>query len=555
MANNNTISTKSNFKSEPTVPTTQKLSGPEVNEITGFQNAPMKAVATFNDTNFIIDGTKGYTNTVVETGATRTISANGSGHNLGNVLQVRYQFDIDCTITLAGFDTLGNNTGKIDPIPAGTYDFWFASTPLGIILTIPLGKVTSIPILLSATVEDANPNNLILVFNEAVTATNIGYAFRVDAGARTLNAISGSGSTTLTFTIAGASILFGEVLDISYDSSTGDTIGVTTSLEVADYTQTEAINNVGNLVVISSATILESDKLELVVVFDDVVTIVDESGWTVNYKNPELAEQESVITGVTGSGTNTLTFTLTDLNFSTHDTTCDYDKATGNTAGLEDVVDQAVDNSNVILAVSNDFGGSEDTFNWDYKAEKSNYSIIQSGGLLTVIYDGVASQNQTIILKEDTIANNLDWSVAMKFSITVSTFTGNETPLKVSFTGPNFTYDLELLKSAGGSTAYAMVVRKDSSVIFNEQGTLTMTTKSWRFNKVSDVVTLEWYNSGWTVLETFDMVAEVGSGEFNSDPMQVRCRMEGTISEPATFIITNLYAIDDNLTTEFPTLP
>ena len=99
------------------------------------------------------------------------------------------------------------------------------------------------PTVVSMTVENAAANDLVVVFNEIVTATNIGYAFRVAAGARALDAIAGSGTTTLTFTINGAAITNGQALDLSYDSGTGDTENAA-AVEVVSFTQDTVTNNV-----------------------------------------------------------------------------------------------------------------------------------------------------------------------------------------------------------------------------------------------------------------------------------------------------------------------
>ena len=99
------------------------------------------------------------------------------------------------------------------------------------------------PSVLTMVVEDAAKNDLVVTFDETVTATNIGYAFRVDAGARALSAIAGSGTAELTFTISGGAIANGEVLDLSYDSGTGDTVNGDTT-ELVSFTQVAVTNNV-----------------------------------------------------------------------------------------------------------------------------------------------------------------------------------------------------------------------------------------------------------------------------------------------------------------------
>jgi len=63
---------------------------------------------------------------------------------------------------------------------------------------------TTAPTILSATVEDANPDKLVVVFSEVVTITNTtGLTITGDA-TPTLSAPTGTGSTTITFTLSAA---------------------------------------------------------------------------------------------------------------------------------------------------------------------------------------------------------------------------------------------------------------------------------------------------------------------------------------------------------------
>ncbi len=141
MAKNNTVGTKSNFADRPLIPADQKLTAAEWNETSDFQKSPAQQIAgSLDDTDIIIDGTKQYGTTIVETGSTRTITANAAGHLKGNHLIQRYQFDVDCTLTLTNFDATGNNTGPITPISAGTYDLKYLSKANGINLEIDVNS-------------------------------------------------------------------------------------------------------------------------------------------------------------------------------------------------------------------------------------------------------------------------------------------------------------------------------------------------------------------------------------------------------------------------------
>lgn len=138
MSKNNLIGIKLFFQTLLGVADNQKLTATEFNTLPAWQNSPVQQIAgSLDDTDIIIDGTKNYATTIVEAGATRTITANASGHLQGNNIKQRYTFDVDCTLNLSGFDTPGNNTGTITPIPAGTYDFQYLANRNGRNLEIP----------------------------------------------------------------------------------------------------------------------------------------------------------------------------------------------------------------------------------------------------------------------------------------------------------------------------------------------------------------------------------------------------------------------------------
>jgi len=63
---------------------------------------------------------------------------------------------------------------------------------------------TTVPTITTATVEDANPDKLVVVFSEVVTITNTTGLTITGAATPTLSAPTGSGSTTITFTLSTA---------------------------------------------------------------------------------------------------------------------------------------------------------------------------------------------------------------------------------------------------------------------------------------------------------------------------------------------------------------
>jgi hypothetical protein len=92
---------------------------------------------TFDDSvDIVVDETVQYSTIRTVTGSTHTITAATTGNVIDQYKLVRYTFDIDCDLTLSGFDTLGSTLGTVNPIPAGTYNFWFYATAFGVGLVI-----------------------------------------------------------------------------------------------------------------------------------------------------------------------------------------------------------------------------------------------------------------------------------------------------------------------------------------------------------------------------------------------------------------------------------
>lgn len=97
------------------------------------------------------------------------------------------------------------------------------------------------PTLVSATIENAAPTQIVMVFDEVVTGTNLGFTI-AGTTSTTFSSISGSGTTTITGTMAAAAV-FGETITLSYNSSTGDIIDGASN-DLATFNGTAVTNNV-----------------------------------------------------------------------------------------------------------------------------------------------------------------------------------------------------------------------------------------------------------------------------------------------------------------------
>lgn len=253
------------------------------------------------------------------------------------------------------------------------------------------------PVVSSLTVENAAPNDLVVVFNEIVTATNIGYAFRVDAGARTLDAVSGSGTTTLTFTISGAAIVSTNTIDLTYDSVTGDTLNAV-DVEVVSYSQDSVTNNLAPTVV--SMTVTEADPNDLVVVFNELVNATN-----IGYAFRVDAGART-LDAVAGTGTTTLTFTISGAAITSANVIdLSYDSGTGDTlnAATIEVVsftEDAVTNdvAPVVVSMTVEDAAPNDlvvTFNEIVTATNLGYAFRVDAGARTL--DAVSGSGTAIL--------------------------------------------------------------------------------------------------------------------------------------------------------------
>lgn len=105
-----------------------------------------------------------------------------------------------------------------------------------------IGGDTTPPTVVSATVENANPNQVVVVFSESVTVTTAGWSFRRNTTNWAVSSVAGSG-TTWTFTMA-TSAASGETIDRSYNPATGATVDGAAN-ELGSFTNASVTNNVG----------------------------------------------------------------------------------------------------------------------------------------------------------------------------------------------------------------------------------------------------------------------------------------------------------------------
>lgn len=97
-----------------------------------------------------------------------------------------------------------------------------------------------------------NATTIRVVFNEAVTATNVGWSFKKNGVAHNPTGVSGSGTNTLDFTVG--TMLSTDTILRSYDASTGDTADIGGN-EIASFTDQAVTNSINSLQDINFATV------------------------------------------------------------------------------------------------------------------------------------------------------------------------------------------------------------------------------------------------------------------------------------------------------------
>jgi hypothetical protein len=108
------------------------------------------------------------------------------------------------------------------------------------------------PQLVSAIVYNSTPGQITLVFDEIVTATNVGYSVLVNSVSITITSITGSGTTTLQLVLA-SNVANGNTVTFSYDPATGNTLDLGNN-ELQTLTNHSVTNNVLNDQILLSDT-------------------------------------------------------------------------------------------------------------------------------------------------------------------------------------------------------------------------------------------------------------------------------------------------------------
>lgn len=196
----------------------------------------------------------------------------------------------------------------------------------------------------SATIEDAEKNDIVMVFNNVVTGTNLGFTI-AGTTSTAFSSISGSGTNTITGVLANAATDL-ETVTISYVQATGDIVDGASS-ELGDLTNYSVTNNIIGIVLptLDTITIEEANPNNVVMVFSEIVTGTN-LGFTLS------GTTSTTFSSISGSGTNTITGVLSDNVIASETVLLSYSESTGDIVdptldALADITNQAITNNTI----------------------------------------------------------------------------------------------------------------------------------------------------------------------------------------------------------------
>ena len=209
---------------------------------------------------------------------------------------------------------------------------------------------TTAPTLQSAVIASSG-TTLTLTFDEAVIVTTNGYTFTPSGGSAALTLFSGSGTSTIVFSI-NRTIYDDETATIAYSSVTGDTTDLNSNTLVTfgatGVTNSSTQEPPESPEVSIIGAVINSAGTAITVDLSGDATITDATGWSVTFDN----NASRTLSYVSGSGGDTFIFEFEAVSPSTDGrapvgTVCllSYDADTGNVVDMADVTDNAVTNN------------------------------------------------------------------------------------------------------------------------------------------------------------------------------------------------------------------
>jgi len=221
-------------------------SGLVVTEIVNKSNAnftELYQVETSVSNTIVFDSIRGYRHGTWDTPITGTITLDDATAVEGACAVMIWRGSSNPTFSGG---TIQSISGVITEL--GTYSIYFhyINSRININVFNVDGSVDiTAPVLLSATIEDADPTDIVMVFSEAVTGTNLGFTI-AGTTSTSFSSISGSGTTTITG-VLGTSAATGETITLDYSSSTGD-LEDSSGNVLASFTGSSVTNNIAGIV-------------------------------------------------------------------------------------------------------------------------------------------------------------------------------------------------------------------------------------------------------------------------------------------------------------------
>lgn len=380
-----------------------------------------------------------------------------------------------------GFNTLSGLFGITNggTLAAGLWQILLWSSGGEVYVNVPAVAPTDISptTLSSAVVATENPDMMTLTFADAVNITTDGWSLSSDiGGAISFTAVEGGDGTTTPDMTLSRKVVEGEILTISYDASTGNTTKVSNSVEVEDITDDSVTNSVDNPD-ITAASVEDAEPSDFVFTAERAITGTT-AGWT-----PKINGTPATKTGFSGSGTTTITITVSETVENGDTLTLDYSGGDmvdtyGNV--MQTITGQSVTNNvevGTIIVMQDDFAGAViDTDKWTVTDPADLIDVSQDGKLY---FTGTGNAGGTPINHG---VNRVDSDFAfsggvdtqcLQVDVDGDSYEAIQSYIKI-WSGVNDN-KIEVLTTSTDRTKIRLVIRLNNSTVYDEDTTVNMT--------------------------------------------------------------------------------
>ncbi|OGO84910.1 MAG: hypothetical protein A2Y24_02325 [Clostridiales bacterium GWE2_32_10] len=262
-----------------------------------------------------------------------------------------------------------------------------------------------VPEFVSASVSDATPNKLVVVFNEAMTLDDTD-GLSLGGVAVDIEGVTGSGSQILTFTLS-RNIVAGEGFTLSYDASLGS-IEDEAGNALDDFTDEAVTNNVGDdsAPTLQTVTVEEANPNKVVLTLSEDVQLTDGTGFVIT-----VEDEEVTVTNV-ALNADEITFTIDTVVANLDDVTILYD-GTGNVRDLAEIPNP------LEVIAETEVDNNVDNHRPEITLEGDNPTVIYADGIAYIDEGATADDNEDGDIEDiDVDASEVDTDSVGTYTVT-----------------------------------------------------------------------------------------------------------------------------------------